>query len=118
MVIKVPLSWLQAYCDVPWSVEELADRLVMAGLEVDGVDTVGSDFEGFVVGHVARVDRHPNADRLSLCTVDVGGESLQVICGAPNVAAGQKVPVARVGATLPGGMEIRKAKIRGWSPSG
>lgn len=113
MVIKVPLSWLQAYCDVPWSVEELVDRLVMAGLEVDGVDTVGSDFEGFVVGHVERVDRHPNADRLSLCTVDVGGESLQVICGAPNVAAGQKVPVARVGAVLPGGMEIRKAKIRG-----
>ena len=113
MVIKVPLSWLQAYCDVPWSVDELADRLVMAGLEVDSVDTVGSDYEGFVVGHVERVDRHPNADRLSLCTVDVGGESLQVICGAPNVAAGQKVPVARVGATLPGGMEIRKAKIRG-----
>lgn len=113
MVIKVPLSWLQAYCDVPWSVEELVDRLVMSGLEVDGVDTVGSDFEGFVVGHVERVDRHPNADRLSLCTVDAGGETLQVICGAPNVAAGQKVPVARVGAVLPGGMEIRKAKIRG-----
>ena len=113
MVIKVPLSWLQAYCDVPWSVEELVDRLVLSGLEVDGVDTVGSDFEGFVVGHVDRVERHPNADRLSLCTVDVGGESLQVICGAPNVAAGQKVPVARVGASLPGGMEIRKAKIRG-----
>ncbi|MXZ75641.1 MAG: phenylalanine--tRNA ligase subunit beta [Gemmatimonadetes bacterium] len=113
MVIKVPLSWLQAYCDVPWPVEELVDRLVMSGLEVDGVDTVGSDFEEFVVGHVERVERHPNADRLSLCTVDVGGETLQVICGAPNVAAGQKVPVARVGAVLPGGMEIRKAKIRG-----
>ncbi|MCY3713155.1 MAG: phenylalanine--tRNA ligase subunit beta [Gemmatimonadetes bacterium] len=113
MVIKVPLSWLQAYCDVPWPVEELVDRLVLSGLEVDGVETVGSDFDGFVVGHVERVERHPNADRLSLCTVNVGGESLQVICGAPNVAAGQKVPVARVGAVLPGGMEIRKAKIRG-----
>lgn len=113
MVIKVPLSWLQAYCDVPWPVEELVDRLVLSGLEVDSVDTVGSDFEGFVVGHVGHVGRHPNADRLSLCTVDVGSESLQVICGAPNVAAGQKVPVARVGAVLPGGMEIRRAKIRG-----
>ena len=113
MVIKVPLSWLQAYCDVPWSFEELVDRLVMTGLEVDGVETFGSDFEGFVAGRVEVVERHPNADRLTLCTVDVGGESLQIICGAPNVAAGQMVPVARVGAALPGGMEIRKAKIRG-----
>ena len=113
MVIKVPLSWLRAYCDVPWSVDELVERLVMTGLEVDAVETVGSDFAGFVTGRVERVERHPNADRLSLCAVDVGGESLQIICGAPNVAAGQMVPVARVGAALPGGMEIRKAKIRG-----
>ncbi len=113
MVIKVPLSWLRAYCEIPWSVDELVERLVMSGLEVDAVETVGSDFEGFVAGRVERVERHPNADRLSLCAVDVGGESLQIICGAPNVAAGQKVPVARVGAALPGGMVIRKAKIRG-----
>ena len=113
MVIKVPLSWLRAYCDIPWPVDELVERLVMTGLEVDAVETVGSDFAGFVTGRVERVERHPNADRLSLCAVDVGGESLQIICGAPNVAAGQMVPVARVGAALPGGMEIRKAKIRG-----
>ena len=113
MVIKVPLSWLRAYCDVPWPVEELVERLIMTGLEVDGVETVGSDFEGFVTGHVVRVERHPNADRLSLCSVDVGTETLQIICGAPNVAAGQKVPVARTGAALPGGMKIKKAKIRG-----
>ena len=113
MVIKVPMSWLRAYCDVPWSVEELVERLIMTGLEVDGVETVGSDFEGFVVGHVARVERHPNADRLSLCTVDVGTETLRIICGAPNVAAGQKVPVAPIGTSLPGGMKIKKAKIRG-----
>ena len=113
MVIKLPLSWLRAYCDIPWSVEELAERLIMAGLEVDAVDTVGSDFEGFVTGHVARVERHPNADRLSLCSVDVGTETLQIICGAPNVAVGQKVPVARTGAVLPDGMKIKKAKIRG-----
>ena len=113
MVVKIPLSWLRAYCDVPWSVEELVDRLIMTGLEVDAVDTVGSDFEGFVTGRVVRVERHPNADRLSLCTVDVGTETLQIICGAPNVADGQKVPVARVGAELPGGMKIKRAKIRG-----
>ena len=113
MVIKVPLSWLRAYCDIPWSVEELVERLVMTGLEVDAVETVGSDFEGFVAGRVERVERHPNADRISLCTVDVGGESLKIICGAPNVAAGQMVPVARVGAALPDGMAIRKARIRG-----
>ena len=113
MIIKVPLSWLRAYCDIPWSVEELVERLIMTGLEVDAVETVGSDFEGFVTGHVARVERHPNADRLSLCSVDVGTETLQIICGAPNVAAGQNVPVARTGAVLPGGMNIRKARIRG-----
>ena len=113
MVIKVPLSWLRAYCDIPWSVEELVERLIMTGLEVDAVETVGSDFEGFVTGHVARVERHPNADRLSLCYVDVGTETLQIICGAPNVAAGQKVPVAPIGTSLPGGMKIKKAKIRG-----
>ncbi|MCY3771486.1 MAG: phenylalanine--tRNA ligase subunit beta [Gemmatimonadetes bacterium] len=113
MVIKVPLSWLRAYCDIPWSVEELVERLIMTGLEVDAVETVGSDFEGFVTGHVARVERHPNADRLSLCSVDVGTETLQIICGAPNVAAGQKVPVAPIGTSLPGGMKIKKAKIRG-----
>ncbi len=113
MVIKVPLSWLRAYCDIPWPVEELVERLIMTGLEVDAVETVGSDFEGFVTGHVTRVERHPNADRLSLCDVDVGTETLRIICGAPNVAAGQKVPVAPIGTSLPGGMKIKKAKIRG-----
>ena len=113
MVIKIPLTWLRKFCDIPWSVEELVDRLIMTGLEVDAVETIGSEFEGFVVGHVERVERHPNADRLSLCSVDVGSEILSVICGAPNVAAGQKVPVARVGTALPGGMTIKKANIRG-----
>ncbi len=113
MVVKVPLSWLRTYCDIPWSVDVLVERLIMTGLEVDAVETVGSDFEGFVTGHVVRVERHPNADRLSLCAVDVGTETLQIICGAPNVAAGQKVPVARVGTVLPDGMKIRKARIRG-----
>ncbi len=113
MVIKVPLSWLRAYCDIPWPVDELVGKLIMTGLEVDAVETIGSDFEGFVVGHVERVERHPNADRLSLCSVDVGNEILQIICGAPNVAADRKVPVAPVGAALPGGMKIKKAKIRG-----
>ncbi len=118
MVIKIPLTWLRTFCDIPWSVEELVDRLIMTGLEVDAVETFGSELEGFVVGHVERVERHPNADRLSLCSVDVGSETLQIICGAPNVAADQKVPVARVGAALPGGMTIKKAKIRGVESSG
>lgn len=113
MVIKIPLSWLRTYCDIPWSVEELVDRLIMTGLEVDSIETIGSDFDGFVVGRVESIERHPNADRLSLCSVDVGTEILQIICGAPNVAADLNVPVAKVGSMLPGGLKIKKARIRG-----
>lgn len=113
MVIKVPLSWLREYCDIPWSVEELTARLTLAGLEIDAVDSIGGEYENMVIGAVEMAEKHPNADRLSLCTVDIGTETLKIVCGAPNVAAGQRVPVALVGARLPGGMKIKKAKIRG-----
>lgn len=85
----------------------------MTGLEVEAVDTVGSQFDGVVIGAVTAVVKHPAADRLSVCTVDLGLERVEIVCGAPNVAAGQRVPVARVGALLPGGMGIKKSKIRG-----
>ena len=109
MIIKIPLSWLSNYCDIPWSIDELVDRLDLTGLEVDAVETLGSNFDGIVVGHVESINQHPNADRLSVCSVDIGTEILQIICGAPNVAVEQKVPVALVGAELPNGLKIKKA---------
>ncbi len=113
MLVKIPLSWLREYCEIPWSPEELADRLTMSLLEVDDVTTVGLDYDSIVVGDVKSVERHPNADRLSLCTVDIGDETLEIVCGAPNVAAGQRVPVALVGARVAGDVKIKKSKIRG-----
>lgn len=122
--MKISYNWLKDYVAVSSSPNELAETLTMAGLEVDGIQTIGSNLEGVVVGRVIAVRPHPNADRLTLCDVDVGREKpLQIACGAPNVAAGQKAPVATVGATLmlpnrdnpaeQGPVEIRKAKIRG-----
>lgn len=118
MVIKAPLSWLREYCHIPWPVEELTERLTLAGLEIDAVDVIGGEYENMVIGSVVTAERHPNADRLLLCTVDIGSETLEIVCGAPNVAAGQRVPVALVGARLPGGMKIKKARIRGIESNG
>jgi phenylalanyl-tRNA synthetase beta chain len=93
---------------------ELADRLVMTGTEVERLDTIGpSSSEGFVVGKVLEREQHPNADRLSVCRVDTGDGERTIVCGAPNVDAGQTVAVVLPGATMPGGMKIRKAKLRG-----
>jgi phenylalanyl-tRNA synthetase beta chain len=92
----------------------LTDQLTMAGLEVEGVSPVAESFSHVVVGHVLSKTQHPDADRLNVCIVDVGhGETLQIVCGAKNVDVSQKVPVAKVGAVLPGGFEIKKAKLRG-----
>ena len=97
--MKIPLSWLKEYVDIVVPVEELAHRLTMAGVEVEGIETIDG-WDNCYVGHVLKVEPHPNADRLTLCTVDIGGEQLQVVCGAPNVAQGQKVPFAKEGAHL------------------
>ncbi|MBI4310473.1 MAG: phenylalanine--tRNA ligase subunit beta [Chloroflexi bacterium] len=97
--MKVPLSWLKSYVPIEMPPKELAHRLTMAGLETTGVEVIGAEWENIVVGHVLEVARHPNADRLRLATVDLGGEKLTVVCGAPNVAAGQRIAFAKVGAT-------------------
>ena len=97
----ISLSWLRDYVDAPISADDLADRITMAGLEVEELSYIGNDFDGIVIGRVDDVRKHPNADRLSVCRVDVGGnEPLSIVCGAPNVAEGQRVPVAVVGAEL------------------
>ena len=108
------LDWLREFTPYEGTAQELADRLTMLGLEVDEIhDPFAEIRSGVVVGHVIERAKHPEADKLSVCKVDVGGEVLSIVCGAPNVAAGQKAPVARVGATLPGGLKIGKAKVRG-----
>ena len=116
--MKVSLQWLRELLDVGLAPAELADKLTMGGLEVEEITPVAGDFSGIVVAHVKSVAPHPNADKLRVTEVDAGtGATLTIVCGAPNVAAGQKVPCALVGAKLPG-MEIRKAKLRGVESSG
>jgi len=95
--MKVPVSWLMSYVPIVMPPKELAHRLTMAGLETTGVELVGEDWHDIVVGHVLEVNPHPNADRLRLATVDLGGERMTVVCGAPNVAAGQRIAFAKVG---------------------
>jgi phenylalanyl-tRNA synthetase beta chain len=117
--MRVPYSWLREYCDPGVEPGQLAKRLAMTGTEVERVGTVGPpSAEGFVVGKVLSAEPHPNADRLRVCKVDTGDGERTIVCGAPNVAAGQTVPVALPGATLPGGHKIGMAKLRGVESAG
>lgn len=111
--MKLPLSWLKEYVDFDLTPKELASLLTFSGTEVEGIKTIGGDFTGLVVGEVLSVERHPNADRLTVCQVHDGTSTLTVVCGAPNVSAGIKVPLATIGVTLPNGLKIKKAKVRG-----
>jgi phenylalanyl-tRNA synthetase beta chain len=112
-------SWLRTLVNPSISTDELSHRLTMAGLEVEEVNPVAPAFSGVVVARIETAEPHPNADKLRVCTVDAGtGSLLQIVCGAPNAAAGIKVPLAMVGASLPGGMQIGVAKMRGVESSG
>jgi len=108
----VPERWLRSFCDPSLKADKLAELLTMSGLEVESVAPAATDFRGVVVGEIIEVARHPNADRLSLCTVRAGREPVQVVCGAPNVRAGMKAPLATVGAALPG-LTVQAATVRG-----
>lgn len=116
--MKVTYNWLKEYVEFDYTPEQLVEKLTMIGHEVDDLLKQEAEFEGVVVGHVLKKEAHPNADKLSLCEVDVGNEKLSIICGAPNVAVGQKVPVAVNGAKLPGGFKIKRTKIRGIESNG
>jgi phenylalanyl-tRNA synthetase beta chain len=108
------LSWLKQHLETTASVTEIAERLVTLGVEVESVEDESAKFDGVVVGHVLKRVQHPDADKLGVCTVDVGAkEPLQIVCGAPNARDGIKVAVILMGAKLPNGMEITKAKMRG-----
>ena len=105
--MKVPLSWLRDYVDIDLTPEQLAERLTLLGMEVQSIDRWGGDWQDVVVGELLSVSPHPRADRLSLTTVTIGdGEPLEIVCGATNIAVGQRVPVALPGAVLPGGRRI------------
>ena len=112
--MRVPLSWLAEYVDVGLTPEALAERLTLLGMEVKSVERTGTEWRNVVVGELLSVDRHPRADRLSLTRVTVGtGEPLEIVCGATNIAAGQRVPVALPGAILPGDRRIERTEKMG-----
>jgi len=112
--MKFSVQWLREWVNPAISTEELSKQLTMAGLEVDAESPVAAEFSGVVVGEVLSVEPHPEADKLQICTVQVGEpEPLQIVCGAKNVHVGMRVPTACVGAVLPGNFKIKKAKLRG-----
>src|SRR3990172_2929038 len=117
--MRLPLSWLAEYVDVDVAPEALAERLTLLGMEVKSVERTGTEWRNVVVGELLSVDRHPRADRLSLTRVTVGtGEPLEIVCGATNIAAGQRVPVALPGAVLPGDRRIERTEKMGVGSNG
>lgn len=115
--MKFSESWLREWVSPSLTTEELVEQVTMAGLEVDAVEPVAGEFSGIVVAEVVKREQHPDADKLSLCQVSDGSETFQIVCGAPNVREGLKVPMAKIGAVLPTpdgkGFKIKKAKLRG-----
>jgi len=116
--MKVSLKWLKDYVDINLAPKALAERLTMAGMEIKDMQRVGGTWENVVIGEVTALNPHPNADRLKLPTVNISTQQVTVVCGAPNIAVGQKVPFARVGAQLIDGhtgeaISLKPARIRG-----
>ena len=117
--MKIVESWLREWVDPGLTTDELAHQLTMLGLEVDDITIEGAGLDGVVIAEVVEVARHPDADRLSVCRVSTGGKkTIDVVCGAPNVVQGMKSPLAVPGLTLPNGVELRKAEIRGVTSNG
>ena len=122
--MKISVNWLRQYVETDLNASEIADKLTLLGLEVEEIEQIGHNFDKMVVGEVLKVRNHPNADKLQICDVNIGKKESQIVCGAPNVAAGQKVAVATIGATMPEPMPngeyltIKKVKLRGESSEG
>lgn len=117
--MQVSLNWLKQYIDLGEETpEELASKITKAGIEVETISSFAEKSTDVVVGYVKSCEQHPNADKLKITQVDIGTEELQIVCGAPNVAVGQKVPVAKPGAVLPGNFKIKKTKLRGEASHG
>src|SRR5512141_1590921 len=121
--MKVTLNWLKQYVDFNWSPEELRERLTMLGIEVEGMEKVSGEFEGIVVAQVLSSEKHPNADKLTVCRVADGKGERQIVCGAKNHKVGDKVPLILPGATLPAKpgeqpLTIKAGRIRGVESQG
>ncbi len=117
--MRISVKWLNDWLSAPVQARDLAERLTMAGLEVEAVEPAAPPLPGIVVAEIVEREKHPNADSLSVCKVNAGGpELLQIVCGAPNARAGLKAPLATLGTTMPGGLEIKKARLRGVESSG
>src|SRR5436853_7461536 len=115
--MKISLNWLKQYVDFNWSPEELGERLTMLGIEVEGIEKKSGEFEGVVVAQILASDKHPNADKLSVCKVADGRGERQIVCGAKNYKVGDKVPLALPGSMLPAKageqpLTIKAGKIR------
>ena len=113
--MKISINWLKNYVKIDIPADELIKKLIGIGFDLESIENQADLLKNFVIGKVLERQKHPNADKLSVCKVDVGGpEILNIVCGAPNVDAGQTVCVALIGAVVPnGGFEIKKSKIRG-----
>ncbi len=111
--MKVTYNWLKEYVDFDFSVDDLSHRLTMTGLEVDAIERLGEGLDSVIVAHLADVSPHPDADRLTVCQVETGNETCQVVCGATNHKTGDLIAFAQVGSVLPGDFKIKKSKIRG-----
>ena len=117
--MRIPYSWLTEWVAVPWSPQELGSRLTMAGLELEALEASAPAFSGVVVAEIVSAEKHPQADKLRVCSVSTGqGEPLQIVCGAANARAGLKSALAVVGAKLPGDLTIKAAKLRGVDSAG
>jgi phenylalanyl-tRNA synthetase beta chain len=117
--MKVPYSWLADWVDIPWQAAELGSRLTLAGFELDGLEPAAPPFSDVLVAEILSAERHPQADKLQVCRVSIGsGEPVQIVCGAANARAGLKSALAIVGATLPGDVNIKAAKLRGVESQG
>ena len=117
--MKISENWLREWVSPDLSTEELVEQLTMLGLEVDDVMPAAGEFTHVVVAEVVAIEKHPDADKLNVCQVNVGsGENLQIVCGAPNARIGLKAPLAMIGAVLPGNFKIKKSKLRGLESNG
>ncbi len=116
--MKISYNWLKQYVEFDWSTAQLAERLTMCGIEVEGIEPIGANFDKIVVAQILSSDKHPNADRLSVCRVTDGATERQIVCGAKNYKVGDKVPLALPGAVLPGDFKIKVGKLRGVESQG
>jgi phenylalanyl-tRNA synthetase beta chain len=116
--VRISEQWLRDWVDVDADTGAIAEQLTMAGLEVDDIEPAAPDLGGVIIGAVAACQSHPEADTLQICAVDTGSQRLQIVCGAPNVTVGARVPVATIGSRLPNGMEITTANLRGVASAG